>query len=471
MRYSAAATFAFLWVPSISKDALAFAPTHTHTSGICLSHDVSSARQTLRSPIVVSMSKGKGKKKLSVADVIAGGSKKVEQNGPGEVNASDNFSEDLLADMQSCLQKLEKRAKCGPGTLDSAEVSDFEAAMERIVADMDSKLQQGASSLTAAASATATASSIAGPSGTGSSAGKGFAPTPASSAASPPLPPLPARPSAATPDEADPFVVADISLDDGPAYTGTFGMAQETRSTYVIPGMEEMTGEEYRKALQKSVSDRQEERRKARSGVVGNRAAHSYLDDLGWGGASSSLAAATAIPTDDVKKSGSDNSDSVTEIAKSHNHYPFNPRNKSDNAIFSNQKLSPPPKTTDRSKHKYSKPDPVVHHGSHRKLPEFEDRVVDGNVTDTSLDEGPVYTGEGGLGIAKGTRNTYVIPGMEEMTGEEYRRALQKSVSDRQEERRKARGGVVGNRAAHSYLDDLGWGGASSSLAADSGEE
>jgi hypothetical protein len=60
---------------------------------------------------------------------------------------------------------------------------------------------------------------------------------------------------------------------------------------------------------------------------------------------------------------------------------------------------------------------------------------------------------------------------MDEMTGEEYRKALQKSVSDRQEERRRARGGVVGNRAAHSYLNELGWGGASGSLAADSGEE
>lgn len=83
-------------------------------------------------------------------------------------------------------------------------------------------------------------------------------------------------------------------------------------------------------------------------------------------------------------------------------------------------------------------------------------------VTDTSLDEGPAYDGSGGMGLAKGTANTYIIPGMDEMSPEEYRKALQKSVSDRQSRRHDNRQGVVGNRAALQYLDTLGWGGASS---------
>lgn len=84
-------------------------------------------------------------------------------------------------------------------------------------------------------------------------------------------------------------------------------------------------------------------------------------------------------------------------------------------------------------------------------------------VTDTSNDEeGPSYDGTGGMGLAKGTANTYIIPGMDEMTPEEYRKALQKSVSDRQTRRRESREGVVGNRAALQYLDQLGYGGASS---------
>mmetsp|Transcript_4086 Transcript_4086/g.8674 ORF Transcript_4086/g.8674 Transcript_4086/m.8674 type:complete len:290 (-) Transcript_4086:46-915(-) len=281
MRLLSAAASAILGASFLHKDALAFAPSSTFSS----SHDIplptSLSRQTSRhSHIVVSMSKGKGKKKLSVADIMAGGNKKVQQDGPGEVKASDNFSEEILADMQSCLQKLEKRAKGGPGTLDSSEVSDFEAAMGRVVADMDSKLQQGAPSPAAAAPAVDIGAST---------AGKGFASETVHTAAAD-APASPPPPSAET---ANPPVITDTSLDEGPAYTGKggLGMAQGTRSTYVIPGMEEMSGEEYRKALQKSVSDRQEERRRARGGVVGNRAAHSYLNELGWGGASGSLAA------------------------------------------------------------------------------------------------------------------------------------------------------------------------------------
>ena len=73
-----------------------------------------------------------------------------------------------------------------------------------------------------------------------------------------------------------------------------------------------------------------------------------------------------------------------------------------------------------------------------------------------------MYDGRGGMGLAKGTANTYIIPGMDEMTPEEYRKALQKSVSDRQIRRKESRRGVVGNRAALQYLDQLGYGGASS---------
>lgn len=92
-------------------------------------------------------------------------------------------------------------------------------------------------------------------------------------------------------------------------------------------------------------------------------------------------------------------------------------------------------------------------------------------VIDTSNDEGPAYTGKGGLGLASGTTNTYVIPGMDQMTGEEYRKALQDSVIARQEQRRQVNRNVVGNRAAHSYLEQLGYGGASASLGQGKKEE
>lgn len=92
-------------------------------------------------------------------------------------------------------------------------------------------------------------------------------------------------------------------------------------------------------------------------------------------------------------------------------------------------------------------------------LPQVQQNVV----TDTSQDEGPAYEGKGGLGLASGTRNTYTIEGMDEMSPEEYREALQKSVSEAQAKRKQERNHVVGNRASHQYLDQLGWGGHSSS--------
>lgn len=83
---------------------------------------------------------------------------------------------------------------------------------------------------------------------------------------------------------------------------------------------------------------------------------------------------------------------------------------------------------------------------------------------DYNPEEGEKYDGTGGMGLAKGTANTYIIPGMDEMTGEEYRKALQASVTARQTQRYKNRGGIVGNRAAHDYLSTLGYGGTSKAL-------
>jgi hypothetical protein len=57
------------------------------------------------------------------------------------------------------------------------------------------------------------------------------------------------------------------------------------------------------------------------------------------------------------------------------------------------------------------------------------------------------------MGLAKGTVNTYLIPGMDEMTGEEYRAALQKSVIERQAKRSNT--GVTGNLTSQNYLDTL----------------
>ena len=63
----------------------------------------------------------------------------------------------------------------------------------------------------------------------------------------------------------------------------------------------------------------------------------------------------------------------------------------------------------------------------------------------------------GGYGLAAGTTNTYAIPGMDEMSPQEYRDKLQETVSARQAERRKQAiaSGNIGNRSSTGYLDGL----------------
>ena len=68
--------------------------------------------------------------------------------------------------------------------------------------------------------------------------------------------------------------------------------------------------------------------------------------------------------------------------------------------------------------------------------------------------EGPGYSPAGGQGsIPKDTTNTYIIPGMDAMSPEEYQAALQKSIIDRQAKRKET--GLYGNRNTWDYLNNL----------------
>ncbi|KAL3826650.1 hypothetical protein ACHAXA_009091 [Cyclostephanos tholiformis] len=70
--------------------------------------------------------------------------------------------------------------------------------------------------------------------------------------------------------------------------------------------------------------------------------------------------------------------------------------------------------------------------------------------------------GNVGFGLARGTTNTYVIPGMESMSPEEYRERLQETISARQAERRRLameNSNIIGNRSSSGYLDALSRGG------------
>lgn len=81
-------------------------------------------------------------------------------------------------------------------------------------------------------------------------------------------------------------------------------------------------------------------------------------------------------------------------------------------------------------------------------------RTLEEKVHDHNEELGSEYDGEGGMGLAKGTKNTYNIEGMDEMSPEEYREALQKDVSARQARRRAST--TVGNMSSNNYLDFLG---------------
>lgn len=220
--------------------------------------------------------KKKQTKPLSPAEILA---QQREKAGiPDDADEHPKLFDDVvLDDFQEVLLKLEKRVKEGPGSLSAGEVLEFEAATGRILVDMREKLNGGEvapKKATPPPAATATA-----------------APPAAKSAPPPPPPAAAAKPAKASAPGESEFI--ETSDEEGEAYDGEggLGLATDTRNTWVIPGMEEMTAEEYQQALQQSVTERQERRREAMRGVLGNRAGNSYLDTLGYGGASSSLAA------------------------------------------------------------------------------------------------------------------------------------------------------------------------------------
>jgi len=76
---------------------------------------------------------------------------------------------------------------------------------------------------------------------------------------------------------------------------------------------------------------------------------------------------------------------------------------------------------------------------------------------DDNESEGPAYDGSG-FGVAKGTANTYVIEGMDEMTAEEYQEALSQQVIERARQRRYGLGGAHGNRQTLDYMNALSGG-------------
>ena len=189
------------------------------------------------------------------------------------------FDEDMLVDMQAALLLLEERVTGGPGALSMQQVDQLAAQLHKIRTEMKENEHQ-----------------------------RPTKPIPTTIAA-PPVAPvgLPPPPSSVPPsrpvanvDSAPRVIDIDTPSEEGEAYNGRGGMGQaaDTVNTYIIPGMDEMTAEEYRDALQASVIARQQKRKG--SGVTGNRASWDYLN---------SLTGETGV----LKKEGSDNDDDAAE--------------------------------------------------------------------------------------------------------------------------------------------------------------
>ena len=197
------------------------------------------------------------KKSLTAAEILARARKSAgvpEDEPPLKI-----FDDDLLDDMQQLLLLLEKRVKEGPGSLSLLDVEQIQALSGNVLTEMkekESSRLSGSTSVTPAPAADAEVEVIKSQS------------------------PVASAPSAPAVEIVKSKEIVDTSDDEGPEYDGTGGMglAKGTANTYVIPGMDSMSPEEYQKALQQSIIDRQRNRKA--SGKYGNRATWDYLNNL-----------------------------------------------------------------------------------------------------------------------------------------------------------------------------------------------
>eukprot|EP00577_Skeletonema_sp_RCC1716_P020885 CAMPEP_0113389266 /NCGR_PEP_ID=MMETSP0013_2-20120614/9530_1 /TAXON_ID=2843 ORGANISM="Skeletonema costatum, Strain 1716" /NCGR_SAMPLE_ID=MMETSP0013_2 /ASSEMBLY_ACC=CAM_ASM_000158 /LENGTH=303 /DNA_ID=CAMNT_0000272321 /DNA_START=21 /DNA_END=935 /DNA_ORIENTATION=- /assembly_acc=CAM_ASM_000158 len=296
---------ASLLLITASGGAGAFAP-HPKTSSSW--NRATSTRIMMSSPPAEGGSRIPSKKVLTAADVI--GKANAQGSLPGKDGATTEeypkiFMEEVYDDFQAALLKLEKRVKEGPGSLTAEEIDAFQGETDRIVDEMklylnnpeERKKEIASSYGTAASSVEIKAATVEAPKLKASAPAPATNPPPAPAATQPvapvasnpaPVTPAPATPAPATTESG--YGITDTSEDEGPAFDGKgYGLAKGTANTYIIPGMEEMSAQEYRDKLQETISARQAKRReeslKSREGKIGNANSQSYLDGLSNKGA------------------------------------------------------------------------------------------------------------------------------------------------------------------------------------------
>lgn len=206
------------------------------------------------------------KKPLSPAEILANAKAKAGIDDDDE--APRLFAESLYDDMKQALVTLDKRAKQGPGSIGMLEAEDFNGMMQRVLVDMKQKENDR---LNGVPDAAATAPPQQQQQQALNQAATIAQQQPAPSTSQP------------QPQQQGESKIIDTSNDEGPAYDGTggLGLAKGTANTYVIPGMDAMSPEEYQKSLQQSIIDRQTRRKQ--NGTYGNRNSGDYLNSLSGG--------------------------------------------------------------------------------------------------------------------------------------------------------------------------------------------
>ena len=206
------------------------------------------------------------RKPLSPDEILKQQREKQGLGGDEEIKI---FDDDMLDKMQQILLILEKRAKEGPGSLSASEVDGFVSLTQTVVDEMNAHENNNRLK-----DATPPPASPAVPD-----------PVVATASVTAAVQTAPQAPPAQAPSKTTQTDLSEDAEEYGPAYDGTggMGMARGTRNTYVIEGMDEMSPEEYQKALQDSIKQRQQERTTS-SRLYGNRATWDYLSSLNAGG-------------------------------------------------------------------------------------------------------------------------------------------------------------------------------------------
>jgi hypothetical protein len=235
--------------PSLSLVAVLLVEQFLSTAGFTV---VSAPRQTSFLVLSAEAETSEEKKPLTSQDILARARKAAGIEDPPVEEEEKIFSEALYDDLQEILKTLEKRVSGGPGSLSILEVEEFDHMTNRVLVDMRLTEDYRLNMANSAAAPQAVATLPVAPA---------------------PVAPTPAAPVQASGEKMD-------TSEEGEDYDGTggLGLARGTTNTYVIPGMDEMSPEEYRTALQKSISDRQDIRKE--SGKYGNRGTWDYMHHL-----------------------------------------------------------------------------------------------------------------------------------------------------------------------------------------------